>query len=100
MCLSKACTFSRDGSILKNKVWAVRYVVTVDGKVQDAEIEASLSHGRVMTALNFPITDGNNRNYRDIMFDVTRATELEEYVKVITKIMIRRKKLVLWLGAW
>ena len=66
-------------------MWAVRYVVMVDGKVQDAEIEEALSHGSVTTALNFPITNGNNRNYRDVVFDITRASELEEYVKVIAE---------------
>ena len=53
--------------------------------MQDAEIEEALSHGSVTTALNFPITNGNNRNYRDVVFDITRASELEEYVKVITE---------------
>ena len=81
----KACTFCRDGSVLKNKVWAVRYVVMVDGKVKDAEIEEALPRDMVMDALNFPITNGNNRNYRDVMFDASRTSELEEYVKVIKK---------------
>ena len=81
----KACTLCRDGSVLKNKVYAVRYVVMVNGKVQDAEIEEALPRDRVMTALNFPITNGNNRNYRDVMFDASRTSELEEYVKVTTK---------------
>ena len=52
--------------VLKSKKWAVRFVVTVDGNVQDAEIEAPISS--VTAALNVDVTGETNMKYSAFVF--------------------------------
>ena len=58
----------------------MRFVVTVDGNVQDAEIGAPISS--VTTALNVDVRGETNVKYSAFVFDTARASELVEYDKV------------------
>ena len=60
----------------------MRFVVTVVGKIKDAEIEDVFPVSNVETALDVEISGESPKKYKDVMFPTAKSTELVEYVKV------------------
>ncbi len=69
---------------MRTRKIAVRFLVWVNGVLQDAEVETPLPDTSISSALNVLITGfvPNNRRYNEFIFPTSRSTELVEYNKV------------------